>query len=194
MTLPLPNSCSETKAQVFSSGRNASVPLFIYHVISLSNVKLLMVLLFLVSFGYGQNQKEFSGTDNNLKNEWIAETIKYLAVTENVSHFPVLQIDTYEKGQNQFTQKIRLKGEGILKFNDNLWIVMKSHSSHDNSNIGDIVISSTNAGNFYVNDGHICGGIISFVYDGTVSLQHPDFFFSHFTSESESSQWKLLNP
>lgn len=169
---------------------NPSSSSFIHRSARNISVWLLMVLFSLSADSvYSQIQAESAGICESQKSKWLSEAIQFLLTPEYTEQLALLRIDTYETDSNQLSHRVRLNGKGKLMLENDQWIAMKSHSSHDSKDIGDITVAIENTGRIYISEGHICGGLISFAFVGKEIRYDTDFFFNHFKSDTESAPW-----
>jgi hypothetical protein len=96
--------------------------------------------------------------------------------------------------EDLFMVSYRLENqEGCVTFPNGDWIYMIAHSSHDSKLIGDITLAIDNRGRLFMNEGHVCGGIIHFYTDSEMELNGADDFFGHFLSDCDDCRWYSLN-
>jgi hypothetical protein len=87
----------------------------------------------------------------------------------------------------------RIRDIGFIKFDNENWICFISHSSHNNEAIGDVTLARDSFGRFYVNYGHICGGVISFKTNVFTKSLTSKVFFENFVSDSDGKSWICID-
>jgi hypothetical protein len=83
----------------------------------------------------------------------------------------------------------RVTKQGIIKLSNGIWIFIKTNSSHENEEIGDVSMAIDNKQNVFKNDGHVCGGIIHFQTSLLKELKSTSDFFKYFVSDTDSAAW-----
>lgn len=141
-------------------------------------------LIYNICFAQGHVKSEVS---EKVQRAWVKKTTKEMrgADLDNVQIIEAHIIDL-----DQFYQiSYRLQGIGKLVFNDGSWIYLVAHSSHDNKQIGDIILAMDSNKKFYQNIGHICGGIVSFKCNQKLELLNSRVFFDSFVTDVDDSVW-----
>jgi hypothetical protein len=127
--------------------------------------------------------------DQKLVKAWIESKVEELAAM-NLNDASLKEIKPNYTIFNEFYQlEYRLKGSGIIKFSSSDWVYLISHSYHENQNIGDITLAMTSDKQFYLNAGHICGGIVSFITNDKNSKITSESFFQNFTCDTDYAKW-----
>jgi hypothetical protein len=57
----------------------------------------------------------------------------------------------------------------------------------------DLTLAIDNHGKIYLNEGHICGGIIHFIINDKIAVKAASDFIQHFISDTDDRGWKSLN-
>jgi hypothetical protein len=122
---------------------------------------------------------------------WIKEMMEVLLNTTTLPAADTIAITTNEL--DDFRQSgFRLKGTGYIHFENGDWIYLVSNSSHTNEKIGDITLAMDNKKRFYLNEGHVCGGIIHFTTGRMFKTLDADMFFRYFRGDEDETEWKAL--
>jgi hypothetical protein len=66
---------------------------------------------------------------------------------------------------------------------------MMSTSAHQTKDIGDITIALNEKGEVYINQGHICGGIIHFKTHKRGLTKTSSSFLKHYNSDTDDESW-----
>lgn len=91
--------------------------------------------------------------------------------------------------EDYFRLKVRINGTGLLILPAKNRIYFSTSSSHDNPETGDITLALDQSGNIYQNNGHVCGGIISFETGDISKLRNSRQFFRYFVSDTDGEGW-----
>ncbi len=132
-------------------------------------------------------------TDHQEREKWIRETVIILKklsgpADEQIIEKKVTELDGF------FQAGYRVQGSGYIRFDNGDWIYLVSNSAHDNEKIGDITLAMDNKRRFYINEGHVCGGIIHFVTNDKIAVRAATDFTEHFISDTDDAGWKNLHP
>lgn len=126
------------------------------------------------------------------KSQWLdsaaTRVSKIQSVNESSKVFPV-QVTSFE---GFYKREYQIRGEGFVVFENGDWIYFVTHSSHENEEVGDITLGKDNQGNFYLNEGHICGGSISFYTSDSTLTLNSYTFFNNFFSDSDNKVWSRI--
>lgn len=129
---------------------------------------------------------------SNAKSQWLDVAAKRIATIQSINEFSKVfsvQITSFD---GFYKVEYQVKGEGFIVFENGDWIYFIPHSSHENEEIGDVTLAKDSQGNFYFNEGHICGGVISF-YASDRNLKLDSYtFFNSFYSESDNKVWSRM--
>jgi hypothetical protein len=84
---------------------------------------------------------------------------------------------------------VRVTGNAFIPMDRGKWVYIVSVSSHDSPETGDLSLAIDHRGNIWLNEGHVCGGIIHFETNRLKSLSNSRQFFRYFVSDTDSSPW-----
>ena len=124
-------------------------------------------------------------TSPSLQKKWIQK---------NIAKFEVMNLPgaiAAHKPSQGFDDKnlVYVLSEGLIRFKNNDWVYIVSHSMHTDFNprkpkIGDLALAIDSRNNFYTNTNHVCGGV--FLY-----TKSPDGFsdINHFISLND---WRKI--
>jgi hypothetical protein len=59
--------------------------------------------------------------------------------------------------------------------------------------VGDLTLAIDNHGKIYLNEGHICGGIIHFIINDKIAVKAASDFIQHFISDTDDQYWRRLD-
>ena len=122
---------------------------------------------------------------------WMENAIQNLNNNAKVYDAPVIGLEKVEL-EDLYYLGYRLQGAGKIRFEDGSWIRMMSNSAHHNGEVGDIVLAIDQNGDYYINEGHICGGIINFVCGKKIDLSNSNQFFKNFKCDTDKKEWYTL--
>ena len=160
-------------------------------VIKLKNIGLLLVMMFpLFTITVAQHSGE-SKISVKKRDAWIRETTIELRQFSPDSLTPRIMLDfaSYENWQKL---SCRVTKNGIIKLNNGDWIYIRTNSSHENEEIGDISMAIDNNKDVFKNEGHVCGGIINFETNLFSELKTTSDFFKYFVSDTDSATWEKI--
>ncbi len=92
------------------------------------------------------------------------------------------RVDAYVTG-------CRVSKSGILRMGTSEWVYVETSSSHDQPEVGDVIIAIDSKGNLYQHHGHVCGGIINFRSTDTEIPSSSEDFFRKFTDDVQEMPW-----
>jgi len=126
--------------------------------------------------------------DTLKQKEWINNKTQYMIDSLGFIEMEDLMPNIFDIPDGQ---KISYKifGKGRIRFVNNETILIYTHSSHENPEVGDISIAFTDDNNIFVNYGHICGGIIHFEHYSLILPENPEMFFQNFVSDTDDFKW-----
>ncbi len=130
--------------------------------------------------------------DKAEKSKWIAAT---LAEMKKVKKLDSTQTITMRKIdlEDNFLMSFRVRGSGFISFEDGDWIYLVSHSEHNSEQVGDLTLAIDNHGEIFINDGHVCGGIINFMTKRKIQVKEASHFFGNFISDTDDRGWISLS-
>jgi hypothetical protein len=121
---------------------------------------------------------------------WINETINHLKSMCTTANFEV--ISKQELIHEDFYQmSFRLIENGKIIFQDGSYLHLVSTSAHTTKDIGDVTLAINKDGDVYINQGHICGGIIHFKTHKKDMSNTAVSFLENFKSDTDDEPWIL---
>jgi hypothetical protein len=127
------------------------------------------------------------------REKWIEESVSELGKfipDSSVKLIAPYLIDQEDAKKLYF----KVNKEGMIKLENGDWIYIITHSGHENEEIGDLCLAIDNKKDVYINESHVCGGVIRFESSGLTELKSTDDFFLNFESDTDSKRWdKLLS-
>lgn len=137
-----------------------------------------------VSFGQHHDPLKVSQKDQE---KWLKQTSgMMLGFKPGDSPLMDAHITAYDE---YYKISYRLMKTGYIQLENQSWIYFISSSSHDNPEIGDITVAMDNQKRFFINRGHICGGMIHFQSEKKIDLRTPDDFFTNFREDVDNDPW-----
>jgi hypothetical protein len=82
--------------------------------------------------------------------------------------------------------------EGCITFPNGDWLYLLAHSTHRSEAIGDITLAIDHHGRLYRNEGHICGGVITFFTDEQASIGSVADFVRYCKSDTDDQSWIIF--
>jgi hypothetical protein len=125
------------------------------------------------------------------RQQWMDATIKSLTAYQNSSMTQGITATEIET-DDIYRMSYRVNGQGLIEFNDGSWVYIISNSMHNNDGVGDLTLAIDNQGNTYINEGHVCGGIIHFEIKVKTSVTSSHHFFKYFKSDTDDQGWLSL--
>jgi hypothetical protein len=125
------------------------------------------------------------------RDAWIRETTMELMQfsPDSLTSHIILAYSAYEDWQKL---SCRVTKNGIIRLNNGDWIYIRTNSSHENEEIGDISMAIDNNKDVFKNEGHVCGGIINFETNLFSELKTTSDFFKYFVSDTDSATWERI--
>jgi hypothetical protein len=130
--------------------------------------------------------------DQQVKDTWIRETAIMLTQLSGPAEGQIIEKQVTEM-EGFYQAGYRVQGSGYISFDNGEWIYLVSNSAHDNEKVGDITIAVDNRGRMYLNEGHVCGGIIHFITNDKTETETGDGFFRHFISDTDNRGWESIH-
>lgn len=128
--------------------------------------------------------------DTTKRNAWINQAIDSLLLHLNTSGLKNAAINQRSRDEQPYLT-CRIIDAGYLTLgNDTCFIFLQS--SHQNASIGDVILAISDKGRVYVNDGHVCGGIVHFQSSSLLKPGSFKDFIDRFTPELSTSEWRKL--
>ena len=90
-------------------------------------------------------------------------------------------------------RSVRVKKEGWIDLPGENWIYIVTASAHDSPEIGDLSLAIDNHQSIYLNNGHVCGGIINFESRQLRELKTSQDFFRYFVSDTDYEAWERVS-
>lgn len=140
---------------------------------------------------WGQEKKQTDAFD--VRMEWITQTKSTLLAIDPSEYTDTTRYFTWDN-EGQIAHRYFFRKSGILKFSSGDWIYVVLHSGHDDPSgsnaeaIGDLSLAIDQDGNFYYNQGHICGEI-GFEALSDKKINTSKGFFKHFKDDQDGSSW-----
>jgi hypothetical protein len=125
------------------------------------------------------------------RENWIHTTIENLQNIQAPQNETSIETNITDI-EDFFQISYRLQGSGYIHFDNGDWIYLVSTSSHDTEQVGDLTLAIDNHGKIYLNEGHICGGIIHFIINDKIAVKAASDFIQHFISDTDDIGWKNL--
>jgi len=148
-----------------------------------------MVLLMAAFLCTSMQQHESEPLSKRKQKAWIREMKKDLARASVDANLPLIEPAVVNvKDYQSVTYRVQARSKIICTNGD--WLVIHPHSSHQADEVGDICLALTDKGKFYVNYGHVCGGIIHFQSLDTIKPASAEDFISRFRSDTDDKAWK----
>jgi hypothetical protein len=150
----------------------------------------MVICLSIITISIAQHSGELK-ISKKKRDKWIKETTRELKEFSPDSLTPsiILSYSAYEDWQKLFC---RVTKNGIIKLNSGDWIYIRTNSSHENEEIGDISIAIDSNKDIFKNEGHVCGGIINFETNLFSELKTTSDFFKYFVSDTDSATWEKI--
>lgn len=146
---------------------------------------------FLYSSSNAQHDKH-QDWDENTRKVWIDSVLNTFDKKQVNEDLKLIKLKSRQVG-DVILLSCKVKGEGILNLNAKEWIYFISNSNHNNPGVGDITIAIDRKGKAYINEGHVCGGIINFITKEIRELNHVKEFFRYFVSDTDDKIWKRID-
>lgn len=126
--------------------------------------------------------------DSTKRIAWIEHSIDSLL--RNFSNIDLKKVEIYQRQrEEQLYLTCRIINAGYITAGiDTCYLFL--FSSHQNPAVGDVIIAISDKRKVYVNNGHVCGGIVhfqSFKISKPSSFQE---FIAHFSPEISPSIWR----
>ncbi len=129
------------------------------------------------------------------RKEWVEAATRQLLEEINHSNYPEIKLEKYVSEEHQYFKKYVKINENSpvkLQFSDGSYLIFRKHSVYEDYTVGDITIAMNDRGILYKNEGHICGGTISFVEYNKMEISSSYDFIRHFKSDTDSKGWVIL--
>lgn len=138
-------------------------------------------------------QRNVTGHSSRLINKekqdaWIKQKVVWMRDSLDVHALDVVEPNIIDIPDYQ---KVSYKIKAIKNINsiDNSPITITVHSSHEDPEIGDVCIGMTENKIFYINFGHVCGGMINFERMSLLEPADAFDFFNAYVSDTDDHKW-----
>lgn len=122
------------------------------------------------------------------RKSWIEETVDSL-MNKNEDDFPKLMMNELIH-EDFYKASYRLLEKGVINFKDGGYLKLMSTSAHSIAEIGDITLAVNEIGEVFVNQGHICGGVIHFETHDRGKTHAALDFLNSFQSDTDDESWQ----
>jgi hypothetical protein len=149
----------------------------------------------LIKEGMDHGKKMNSRINLEKREQWIDGVTQNLAGKKDADNYETIMFQEYKSEENQYYKKyIKLSNDKPYKlvFSDGSFLVFTCHSVYDSPEIGDITIAVNEKNIVYKNEGHICGGMISFVTFQNKEVTTSHDFIRNFKSDTDFKSWIIL--
>jgi peptide methionine sulfoxide reductase MsrA len=149
----------------------------------------------LIKEGMDHGKKMNSRINFEKREKWIAGVTQNLAGKKDAKIYETILLQEYTSEENQYYKKyIKLSKDRASKlvFSDGSFLVFTCHSVYDSPEIGDVTVAVNEKNIAYKNDGHVCGGIISFVELQNKAVHTSHDFIRNFKSDTDNKSWIIL--
>jgi hypothetical protein len=134
-------------------------------------------------------QHEFMIVSDEARSNWIAEAETYLQSIVNPEDVGN-KIEFYESNRMEdAVLAFRIDGQGYVRFGENDWVCIVTHSSHTDGAIGDVILARDQPGVIYEIKGHVCGGSVFFLGFNMAKPSNSAEFFTWFKSDRRDQWW-----
>ena len=119
---------------------------------------------------------------------WIQAASEKVSDLENTKILDVISpvlIDIPDFKQLSY----RIHKKGKIRFSNGDIIAVHLHSAHEDPEIGDVVVAFANDGAQYLNEGHVCGGMIHMIRQSAIIPSNKEEFFEQFFSDTDDEKW-----
>ncbi|HRZ41467.1 MAG TPA: hypothetical protein P5228_02050 [Bacteroidales bacterium] len=120
---------------------------------------------------------------------WIIDMLTQMKTVSRIDSERIVRVENVDF-EGLLMKRYKLVGEGFIVFPDSGWVYLISASSHDQPYVGDITLAMDHTGTFFLNRGHVCGGIIHFVFSGKPEEDTAANFFRLYVSDTDEAPWQ----
>ena len=126
----------------------------------MKNIAIVCLLLALVTGCRTQAQHAAgSGATAPTSNrQWLEMTHSQLAGLKSVRNLTNVGLNSGAKDSDG-TYHYSPKGDGLIMFEDKSWVLLATHSIHDEDGLDDLALIRTSEDKYYLNRGHKCGSL-----------------------------------
>jgi hypothetical protein len=113
----------------------------------------------------------FASDKIKLDGEWLKRKHKQLVAVKDPSK--VKSVGMWSSGDKDSDEQYTYfpNGNGRIVFEDKSWVLIVSHSIHQEDGLGDLTLVRASAGKYYVNKGHVCNKLILETKEKITSLE-----------------------
>lgn len=149
---------------------------------------LVMSCFILTVSGQHTDSSKFS---NSAQKKWIRTATREMR-NFNAGDSTVIILPKVVDYDGFYQISLRFTKPGIIHLNNNGWILFRFNSAHHDQVVGDITLAMDSSRKFYVNFGHVCGGIVRYNAFKPEALGSSGDFFEQFVSDTDTIHWKPL--
>ncbi len=145
--------------------------------------RLFLLLIFTHATLFAQHSD--NEINKSMQVKWIKNALKELKITTQTVDFKISkpQINS-EPDYKRILYTIEENSKMVCGSGE--WIYFRTHSKHDNKEIGDITLAVSDKGLQYVYYGHVCGGEVYFKNNSDTVPDDAPEFFAKFTSDAQN--------
>lgn len=151
---------------------------------------LLLVLMAGFSQLTAQTHHHEQKFDAQKRSDWIINTVTLLENSGDPDMLQKVVVNEYEQEDGLIAFRVRVIKEAWVVFENGDRIHFVCNSSHDDEAVGDVCVAMDQDGNLFVNEGHVCGGLINFEFKGNKAPASAAIFFKDFKSDTDKKTWK----
>jgi hypothetical protein len=123
---------------------------------------------------------------------WLEDKIQELRAIDRETERSLVNLNKIDT-DDLYYLGYQVQGKGMITFEDGTWAYIVMNSVHQDEQVGDITIAIDHSGKYYINEGHICGGIINFVCSKRVDMKSASQFFQYFRTDTDKQVWQEIN-
>jgi hypothetical protein len=131
-----------------------------------------------------------SVVDVKKRGQWISETINLMNTAHSEANVELLVMQELIH-EDFYQMSFRLIDSGKIIFQDGSFLYLVSTSAHTTKDIGDVTLAVNQDGDVYINQGHICAGIIHFKSHKKGTAHTAEAFLKNFKSDTDEEPWLL---
>jgi hypothetical protein len=146
------------------------------------------MLLLVVFFTSSAQEPENTKVSPEKRDKWIKETATEMRNFKPDSSIKVVTPSILDLGDRK-KLAYKVNKSGIINLINDDWIYIITHSSHQDEEIGDVSLAVDNKRHIYINEDHVCGGVIRFETDQITELNKSSDFFKYFVSDTALKGW-----
>jgi hypothetical protein len=162
------------------------------------DIRLIMARILFFTFGFcllvcslPAQHTDLSRIDPEKRKEWINAICQQLQKIKPETIPGSLPVEQ-KAFEDYFRLSVRVNKEGLIVLPCKNWIYIISSSAHEDPETGDISLAIDHKKKIFMNEGHVCGGIIHFETDKIRELKTSREFFKHFVSDTDEEGWKRI--